>query len=113
VAKEYLDPLSALVKQAVPRSSESAKLEVKHFFSGAAVYANGKIGMTLTPIGFEIKLPEKSRAILMDQQGGMPLRYFPKGPIKKDYVVLPQAMLNDMKTLRNWVRSSIEYAVAP
>ena len=68
--------------------------------------------MSLTPVGFAIKLPEESRNILIQEQGARPLRYFPKGPIKKDYVVLPKAVLDDIKALRNWVKVSVEYVVA-
>ena len=68
--------------------------------------------MSLTPVGFAIKLPEESRNTLSKEQGAKPLRYFPKGPIKKDYVVLPKAVLNDMKALRNWVKVSVEYVVS-
>ena len=68
--------------------------------------------MSLTPVGFALKLPEESRSTLIKEQGAKPLRYFPKGPIKKDYVVLPKAVLNDIKALRNWVRVSVEYVVS-
>ncbi len=111
MTKEYLEMLSELMKRAVPHGFESIKLEVKHFFSGAAVYADGKICMTFTPAGFAIKLPEESRIILIEQRGANSLRYFPKGPIKKDYVVLPKPMLDDMEPLRHWVKTSIEYVV--
>ena len=36
-----------------------------------------------------MKLPEADRAELR-KRGAKPLRYFPKAPIKKDYVVLPR-----------------------
>ena len=68
--------------------------------------------MLLTAVGFAVKLPEESRNTLITQQGAKPLRYFPKGPIKKDYVILPSAVLNDTKALRNWVKASVEYAVS-
>ena len=68
--------------------------------------------MSLTPVGFALKLPEESRSTLIKEQGAKPLRYFPKGPIKKDCVVLPKAVLNDIKALRNWVKVSIEYVVS-
>ena len=109
MAKEYLEKLSELMKRVTLGRFGKVKLEIKHFFSGAAVYANGKICMTLTPIGFAIKLPERSRNILMKQKGAKPLRYFPNGHIKKDYVILPKSMLNDMKTLRRWIKTSVEY----
>jgi TfoX/Sxy family transcriptional regulator of competence genes len=90
---------------------ENFRLEVKHFFSGAAVYADGRICITLTPVGFAIKLPETSRDMLVQEHGADRLRYFPDGPIKKDYVVLPDSMLEDMEALRHWVAIGIEYAL--
>ena len=111
MAKEYLDQLSEIMKQATARKFKDVKLECKHFFSGAAVYADGRICISLTPVGFAIKLPETSRNVLLKQKGTKNLRYFPKGPIKKDYVVLPKVMVNDMKVLRSWVKVTIEYAL--
>jgi len=111
MAKEYLDQLSAILKQATVHSFKDVNLECKHFFSGAAVYANGKICISLTPAGFAIKVPEASRDLLLKEKGTKNLRYFPGGPIKKDYVVLPEVMLNDMKVLHSWVEVTIEYAL--
>ena len=109
MAKEYLEKLSELMNRATAGKFKNVDLECKHFFSGAAVYANGSICITLTPAGFAVKLPAESRNALMRDSGTKQLRYFPKGPIKKDYVVLPDAMLEDMKTLRHWLEVSIEY----
>ena len=113
MAKVYLERLSELMNRATAGKFKSVDLECKHFFSGAAVYANGSICITLTPVGFALKLPEESRNALMRDKGAKQLRYFPKGPLKKDYVVLPEAMLKDMKTLRHWVEVSIEYVTGP
>ncbi|MBI3561733.1 MAG: TfoX/Sxy family protein [Gammaproteobacteria bacterium] len=112
MTKEYLEQLSALMTRATSGNIKRINLEYKHFFSGAAVYANGKICMSLTPVGFAIKLPEETRNTLIEQAGAKPLRYFPKGPIKKDYVVLPKDILDDTKTLRRWVKVSVEYATS-
>ena len=109
MAKEYLEQLSAILVRTTSDNFNRVSLECKHFFSGAAVYANGKICMSLTPVGFALKLPEKYRSTLMEQEGVKPLRYFPRGPIKKDYVVLPDVILSDARALRRWVRVSIEY----
>ncbi len=113
MAKVYLEKLSELMNRATAEKFKNVDLECKHFFSGAAVYANGSICITLTPVGFAVKLPGESRTALMRDSGAKQLRYFPKGPIKKDYVVLPQAMLEDMKTLRHWTEVSIEYVTGP
>lgn len=111
MAKKYLQQLTALISKSTSGRFKDIKLECKHFFSGAAVYANGKICILLTPVGFAIKLPEKSRIILMKEKGAKYLRYFPKGPIKKDYVILPKAMLKDTKMLYHWVKASIGYVI--
>ena len=112
MAHEYLDQLSALLKSATLGRFKDVKMECKHFFSGAAVYADGRIFMSLTIVGFALKLPEEARNTLVKEQGAKPLRYFPKAPIKKDYVILPKAMLKDMKILRRWVKVSIEYVLS-
>ena len=113
MAKGYLQKLAELLDRATAGKFKNVDLECKHFFSGAAVYANGTICITLTPVGFAVKLPEESRNALMRDKGTKHLRYFSKGPIKKEYVVLPEAMLKDMRTLRHWVEVSIEYVTRP
>lgn len=112
MAKEYLDKLTALIDKATSGTFKNINLECKHFFSGAALYANGKICISLTPVGFAIKLPEESRNALLKQRGTKPLRYFPEGPIKKDYVILPKTFLNDVKVLRHWIKLCIEHVAS-
>ena len=111
MAKKYLEQLTALVKQATLGRFSDESLECKHFFSGAALYANGKICMSLTPVGLAFKLPEEMRSGLMNKRGAKHLRYFPKGPIKRDYIVMPKAMQKDTRAVRHWTKISIEYAL--
>jgi TfoX/Sxy family transcriptional regulator of competence genes len=111
MAKEYVDRLSDLMAEISPNLATTANLEIKHFFSGAAVYADGRICITFTPAGFALKLPTGLRDELLEQAGTKTLQYFPEAPIKKDYVVLPQRMLDDRDTLCFWVDKSIEYAL--
>lgn len=112
MAKEYLDKLTVLIDKTTSGTFKNISLECKHFFSGAALYANGKICISLTPVGFAIKLPEESRNALLKQKGTKPLRYFPEGPIKKDYVILPKPILNDVEVLRHWVKLCIEHVAS-
>ena len=112
MAKQYLDKLSTLIAKTTSETFEAVSLECKHFFGGAAVYANGKICISLTHVGFAIKLPEESRNGLLKQKGTKPLRYFPEGPIKKEYVILSKTILNDVKSLRYWVNCSIEHVTS-
>ena len=111
MATKYLLRLTDLIQQTTSGRFNGVTLECKHFFSGAAVYADGRICLTLTPVGFAIKLPEKSRLDLLKKVNAKPLRYFPQGPIKYGYLVLPKAMLNDVRRLRPWLKSSIEYVL--
>jgi len=112
MAKTYLERLNAMMTQVQLQLPDDTPLECKHFFSGAAVYVKNRIFLTLTPVGFALKLPEKARTCLLDQQGAKPLRYFAKGPIKKDYVVLPDVSPGNIGTLRKWVQLSVDYALS-
>jgi hypothetical protein len=85
------------------------EFDCKHFFSGAAAYANGRIFMTLTSVGLALKLPLASQTVLIGK-GAKPLRYFPTGPVKKDYVVVPKPMASDADALAPWVAESVLFS---
>ena len=84
MAKKYFDKLSDLINKIYPIKPKNVELIIKHFFSGAAVYANEKICITLTPVGFAIKLPEEYCTKLLKEKSVKPLCYFPKAPIKNN-----------------------------
>jgi len=111
MTKQHVEQLNALIAPAILGRFADAKLECKHFFSGAAFYANGRICMSLTPVGFALKLPEELKSKLLKEKGVKHLQYFPKGPVKKDYVVLPKSILESARTFRRLLRNSIEYAL--
>ncbi len=110
MAKEYLERLETLLRPVVRTLPPEVALEIKHFFSGAAAYANGRICITLTTVGLALKLPEDSR-VRLKKKGAKPLRYFPNGPIKKDYVLLPKSYREDRRKLATWARKSIDHAL--
>jgi len=110
MAKEYLERLDVLLAPAVRKLGPGMRIEIKHFFSGAAAYADGRICISLTPAGLAMKLPENSRSKLL-KAGAKALRYFPKAPIKKDYVVFPPSILNDKRKLKYWAERSLAYAL--
>ena len=111
MAKEYLHKLSVFIDKATSDCFDGVYLECKHFFSGAALYADEKICISLTPVGLALKLPEETKNTLLKDKTAVPLRYFPKGPIKKDYVLFPNGMKNGGKALHNYVKESVEYAL--
>ncbi len=103
----YLRELRSILDAAVPEAERSATIECKHFFAGAAAYVDGRIFMSLTPVGLALKLSVADRDALMDL-GATPLRYFPKAPIKKDYAVLPESIRGDAAALARWINASLE-----
>jgi TfoX/Sxy family transcriptional regulator of competence genes len=105
----HLDALRSLLARATLGFNRGIAVECKHFFSGAAAYANGRIFMTSTSVGVALKLPQESRAELT-RRGAKPLRYFPQGPIKKDYVIVPVGMTRDIDALSPWVIKSILFS---
>ena len=111
MAKKYFDKLSDLINKIYPIKPKNVELIIKHFFSGAAVYANEKICITLTPVGFAIKLPEEYCTKLLKEKSVKPLCYFPKAPIKKQYVVLPESKIRDLIKLKPLVKISINYVI--
>lgn len=86
-------------------------LECKHFFSGAAVYANGKIFASLSPAGFAIKLPEIVKRKLIQSGEGTEFRFFPQGPIKKEYVRVNETILQDEQEFQEIMNRGICYVV--
>ncbi len=108
MAEPYLKELRALVERLSFARDEAADLVCKHFFSGAAAYAGGHICMSLTPAGLALKLPPADCEALV-AHGAKPLRYFPKAPVKKDYVVLPARITADEDALRDWIARSIAF----
>ena len=110
MAQVYLDQLIELMAEIGPCLSTTADLTAGHFFSGAAVYADGRICISFTSAGLAIKLPQELCDKVMEK-GGKPLQYFPNAPIKKAYVVLPPGMLGDKEALCFWIDKSVEYVL--
>ena len=107
MAKPYLEELKSIVERLSASQDWADGIACKHFFSGAAAYVDGHIFMSLTPVGLALKLPEEARDALV-AKGAKPLQYFPKAPVKKDYVMLPIQLMDD-KYLSDWILRSIEF----
>lgn len=103
MAEPYLTALRAMLA----RLPKPDGVICKHFFAGAGAYADGRLFMTYTPVGYGLKLPPHDRAELLDR-GAQPLRYFPNAPVKKDYVLLPPDSIHDDE-LKFWIGKSIAY----
>jgi len=110
MVEAHLQTLKSFLDGAEPQLDPTIEFECKHFFSGAAAYADGRIFMTLTPVGLALKLPEDARNKLL-AKGAKPLKYFPKAPIKKDYVILPEALVADDAGLAPLFAESARFAL--
>ena len=93
VAKEYFEKFSQLVDELKMNKAVAAELEVRHFFSGAALYANNVICASWSPVGLAFKLAEADTLKLIESGEAKSLKYFDKGKVKKGYALFenPQA----------------------
>ena len=92
IAEPYLTELVHLVEEWTQADDRLGVIECRHFFSGAAAYRDGSIVASLTPAGLAFKVPDKVREELLRRGRATQLRYFPKAPIKRSYVLFgPEA----------------------
>lgn len=85
-------------------------IEFKNVFGAVAAYVDGKIFASCGKFGFALRLPEKTRDDLFLAKGNRKLRYFPRGHIKKEYVVLNAALKKDLRALKKLINQSMNYA---
>ena len=111
MAEPYFEMLSGKIASLGLQDSGEVVLECKHFFSGAALYANGKICASFTPAGFGLKLPAEIRNRLIEEGDGEELRYFEKAPVKKAYVALSQSLVDEPERLKSLLNQSIDYVI--
>ena len=109
MAEPYFGELSQMVGQLELRLNSEVVLEAKHFFSGAALYANGKSCALFSPMGFALKLPTETRQRLIQEGKGAEFRFFAEGPIKKDYVTLSESILKENEALGELMGQSVNY----
>ncbi|MCK5623096.1 MAG: hypothetical protein KAJ11_12450 [Alphaproteobacteria bacterium] len=56
--------------------------------------------------------PDDLERLQGGRAGAKPLRYFPKAPLKKEYVILPEKLARDDNALAPWIEESIRYTRA-
>ena len=91
MAEPHLTDLKELAHQWLTTDARVGVLECRHFFSGAAAYRDGTIVASLTPVGLAFKVAAPVHDDLLSSGLATPLRYFPSGPIKRNYVLFPTA----------------------
>ncbi len=109
MAEPYLGRLSDLVGELSPGVRASFNLECRHFFGGAALYIDGAICASLSPVGLALKLPLSTREAMLKDGRGHPLRYFDGGKVKKDYVVLSPPVMSDSSEVKELFGASFDF----
>jgi len=95
-----LDQLQLLAEEWTRADARVGPLEVRHFFSGAALYRAGSIVGSLTPVGLAFKVPNEVRDSLLNREKAVPLRYFQNSPVKGDYVLFPDSKIETHEAIR-------------
>ena len=106
-----MEKLSNLVKNLnLEDNIGCSTIEIKHLFSGAAFYIDGNVCASWSPPGLAFKLPEAEVDKLISCGEGRPLKYFPKGHVKKGYVVFKDPDLKMLERWKSFFLKAIRYA---
>jgi len=76
------------------------------------LFAEGRICMSLTPVGLALKLPPETKERLLADSQAESLRYFPDSPIKKDYALFPGGAVESDESFGQLALESIQYALS-
>ena len=108
MAKEYLEKLSDLVERLKIEGETNLSVEVKHLFSGAALYVNRVICASWSPggIAFKLTLDEVDR--LINSGKSKPLKYFDKGYTKKGYAMFEATEVSESSHWKAYFRKAIK-----
>ena len=108
MAEPHLSNLLQLIQSLPIPGDDKNQIICKHFFSGAAGYIDENIFISLSPAGLALKLPKSECDVLL-AEGASPLRYFPKAPIKKGYVVLPLDIAENREKAGKLIAKSLSF----
>ena len=106
---QYLEKLTSILQRAQHNPLQAPSFQFKQSFGAVAAYVDGRIFAVCGKFGFGLKLPPQRCAELIAEQDGAPLRYFPKGHVKKSYVLLPERVLEASALISGIVAESIGF----
>jgi hypothetical protein len=87
-------------------------ISFKSVFGARAAYVNGHIFSSCGKFGFALKLPTDVCSELFEKGLAIPLKYFDKGHVKRNYAVLNEDVQEIEDRLRTLVASSAEFALS-
>ncbi len=112
LVEDYFCQLPELLDRVGPACPSGVTIAVRHFFGGAAAYADKRIFMSLTKAGLALKLPPEDRLRLFRSGDGRKLRYFPNAPVKKQYALVSNDIVNDSSKIKSLIEKSIVFALS-
>ncbi len=105
----YAERLKEILKKTRPRLASKYELEFKNVFGAVGGYANGVIFISCGKFGVALRLRPKPLERVFRIEGVKPLKYFPKGHIKKEYAVIPERVLADKKEFGKLLDDSLRF----
>lgn len=107
---DYRNKLEELLERVRPRLAITHALEFRNCFGAVAGYVEGTIFVSCGKFGLALRLPPQTLGKLFAESDILPLKYFEKGHIKKEYAVIPERILNDYARFRKLVDKSVKFA---
>ena len=102
MAKEYFEKLNRLLDELDIGSELGATVEVKHFFTGAALYVDECICASWSPAGLAFKLPDKEVSDLIASGAANRLKYCASGHVKAGYAVFENPAVSNLTTWKSY-----------
>ena len=110
MSKHYVDKLTGLISTLDFGAELGAELTVKHYFNGAAVYADKTICASWSPVGLAFKLAPAEVTELIASGQAKPLKYFAKGRIKKGYALFDEPQSKQKSALKAYFLKAADQA---
>ena len=108
MVKEYFEKLSKLIIEVDLESEIDVPTEVKDFYTGAVLYVNKAIRVSLSPVGLAIKLPEKKVETLIKNGSAKQFKYYSKGPVKQGYALFESPDLTNIEKWKKYLLESVQ-----
>jgi TfoX/Sxy family transcriptional regulator of competence genes len=85
------------------------QVERRQMFGYPSAFVNGNMFAGLHQDNFILRLAEKDRATMQEQEGAEQFMPMP-GRIMREYVALPGHILADVSVTKRWLKRSLAYA---
>ncbi len=109
MSAKMLSEYQEQLKEAAALITPPVTLSFKSMFGGMCGYWGELVFASLSDVGLALKLAQSDQEELLQIPGALRLRYDDKAPPSKQYILIPQNLRKDAKTLSAWLERSLEY----